>query len=452
MANKYILLVEDMESMAAAYMEYLRKGPFDVTHVASGQMALKIIQERQPLAVILDIQLPDSNGLDVLRTIRAGWPDIVVIMITAHGSVEKAVEAMRIGAYDFIMKPFPAARLLVTLRNALEKHSLQIELAERRAGDGNGFGPFIGHSPAMQAVYRALQNIAASKAPVFIMGESGTGKELAAQALHQNSPRRNGPFKAINCGAIPGNLLESALFGHVKGAFTDAHADSEGAIRAADGGTLFLDEICEMPLELQVKLLRVLQTQTVQPVGSNKEIAVDVRIIAATNRDPQLEVKAGNFREDLFYRLFVVPVELPPLRVRGEDIDMLARHFLQRYAAEEKKKFRGFRPELLKWFRGYAWPGNVRQLENCIRYMVALENGGELTLDDLPPQVLNQKSSCEIPVAGRGPVLPLRVAEQQSIRAALAATQDDVAKAAALLEINPSTIYRKLQAWERASA
>jgi len=446
-----ILLVEDSEAMAVAYMGYLRKGGFDARHVMTGVAALQAIEERMPRAVVLDVQLPDGSGIDFLQKIQSRAPNVVVIMITAHGNVEIAVEAMRHGAHDFIMKPFTADRLNLTLKNALEKKSLENELAERMAEEGDGFGPFVGRSAPMQAVYRTLRHVASSKVPVFITGESGTGKELAAEALHQLSPRRSAPFKAINCGAIPENLIEAELFGHTKGAFTGAVSDRMGAVQDANGGTLFLDEICEMPLELQVKLLRVLQTSVVQPVGSNKEIKVDVRVLAATNRDPLAEVKAGRFREDLYYRLFVVPLELPPLRARGEDIMLLATFFLQRGGKEEGKTFAGFAADATNLLQNHSWPGNVRQLENAIRYVAATKQGGIVQKSDLPPHILDESSTVVKLEAFKqdNSIVPLAQMEQQAIRAALQAAGDDVTRAAAMLQINPSTIYRKLQAWEK---
>ena len=442
-----ILLVEDSESMAEAYMGFLHKGGFAARHAMSGAAALAAIKQSQPQAVVLDIELPDGSGIDVLRAIRVIAPDVVVIMITAHGTVEKAVTAMRLGAHDFILKPFPAERLLVTLRNALEKNVLQQEV--RATGDCH---PLIGRSAAMQAVYSSIRHVAGSKVPVFITGESGTGKELAAQALHAHGPRRNGPFRVLNCGAIPASLLESELFGHVRGAFTGATVDRHGAMVMADGGTLFLDEVCEMPVDLQVKLLRAVQTGVVQPVGSDKEVAVDVRLVSATNRNPLDEVRAGRFREDLYYRLYVVPIEMPRLAHRGEDVLLLADHFLNKYASEEVKDFTGFDADARAMLCLNPWPGNVRQLENVIRYVVATKAGGMVTRDDLPPLVLDIAMLRPAMPASIAPsITPLWQVEKQSIETALDRTNGDVGKAAALLEINPSTIYRKLQVWEKSA-
>ncbi len=432
--------------MAEAYMGFLHRGGFAARRVSGVAAALQATVELQPRAVVLDIELPDGSGIDVLRSVRATMPDTVVIMITAHGTVERAVQAMRLGAHDFILKPFPAERLLVTLRNALERNQLRREL--QVSGD---MPPFIGQSPAMQAVYSTIRHVAGSRVPVFITGESGTGKELAAQALHAHGPRRSGALRVLNCAAIPTNLLESELFGHVRGAFTGATADRDGAMVMASGGTLFLDEVCEMSLDLQAKLLRAVQIGVVQPVGSDKDISVDVRLVSATNRNPLVEVRAGRFREDLYYRLYVVPIDMPRLADRGDDALLLAEHFLQRYAREENKIFSGFADDAADWLRLQPWPGNVRQLENLVRYMGATLPGGTITRADIPSQPTCEAAISAPSLPANGGILPLWQVEKYSIESALRVSNGDVARAAALLEINPSTIYRKLQAWEKSS-
>ncbi|MEN8196089.1 MAG: sigma-54 dependent transcriptional regulator, partial [Pseudomonadota bacterium] len=328
-------------------------------------------------------------------------------------------------------------------------------------------------SLAMQAVYRTVDATAASKATVFITGESGSGKEVAAEAIHCQSPRKNGPFIAINCGAIPKDLMESEIFGHVKGAFTGAHADRAGAASRASGGTLFLDEICEMDLALQTKLLRFIQTGTFQKVGGSKTEKVDVRFVCATNRDPLAEVEAGNFREDLYYRLHVIPINLPPLRDRDGDVIEIARHFLAEYAAEEGKVFKTFDPAAEKVFAGYKWPGNIRQMQNVIRNIVVLNDGTEVTLEMLPPP-LNQscKTLQEIPpstedtprdagedvltgpvaLSENGDIVPLWKVERDVIERAIDACEGNIPKAAAKLGVSPSTIYRKKLSWESEEA
>ena len=464
-AAPHILLVEDNLPLAQTYEEYLKSDNVTLRNVETGAAALQALASGTFGAAIFDVQLPDMSGLDILRQSRKLYPDLPVIIITAHGSINVAVEAMREGAFDFIVKPFPAARLRVTLKNALKHRALTEEVQQLREVVAPGsFYDFIGASSAMQAVYRTIDAVAASKASVFITGESGTGKELAAQAIHKASPRRAAAFVALNCGAIPRELLESHIFGHIKGSFTGAVSDKIGAGKAADGGTLFLDEIGEMPLELQVKLLRFLQTSEVQQVGSNKSEQVDVRIVAATNRDPLTEVKAGRFREDLYYRLHVVPLALPPLRDREDDVLILAQHFLRKFAKEEKKRFADLSPAAAAMFRSYGWPGNVRQLENLIRNIVLLHDSTTVTPEMIPETVraemgnapmvalaMPHKAATSSGETGAGTVLPLWQVEKNAILTALAATNQDVARAAALLEVSPSTLYRKLQSWKDPS-
>jgi two-component system repressor protein LuxO len=492
-----VLIVEDTPTQAELARAMLGGLGHELRLAATAGDAFATAQSWQPDAILLDLELPDYSGFDLMRQLRTEGIDPAVIVITANGSINVAVEAMREGAVDFIVKPFTKARLAVTLANALEKRTLAAQLRNARARlDRDRFYGFIGSSPAMQAVYRTIESVAASKASVFITGESGTGKELAADAVHRASPRRSKQFVALNCGAIPRDLLESEIFGHVKGAFTGAANDRTGAAKLADGGTLFLDEIGEMPLDMQVKLLRFVQTGTFQPVGSSRTERVDVRFVCATNRDPISEVQEGRFREDLFYRLYVVPIELPPLRARGDDVLMIARHFLEQYAREEGRhfrvsdggqarpsigamyaretgrQFRGFSPESEQSLLAYTWPGNVRQLQNVIRNVVVLHDGEQVELSMLPPLLLPGVATPVVPalpvpeplVRAAPPVpsegapavaasaqdmeiLPLAVVEKRMIMAALRHTGQDVPRAAAILQVNPSTIYRKLHAW-----
>jgi two-component system repressor protein LuxO len=466
MTKRLVLIVEDTPSLARLYAEYLRGEPFAILIAETGARALEILAETTPDVMLLDLQLPDMNGLDILRQLAARALPTVMLVITAHGSVGNAVEAMRCGAYDFIVKPFTAERLLVTMRNALERQKLSAivsSLAEDYAGDR--FCGFIGGSLPMLAVYRIIESAAKSRATVFITGESGTGKELCAEAVHALSPRSEGPFIAINCGAIPKELMESEIFGHVKGAFTGAVSDRDGAATRAHGGTLFLDEICEMDLGLQTKLLRFLQTGTFQRIGSGKTEAVDVRYVCATNRDPWAEVQAGRFREDLFYRLHVIPCALPPLREREGDVLLIARHFLALYAAEEGKRFQTFAPPAEAAIRGYSWPGNVRQLQNLIRNIVVLNDGLEVTPAMLPEplgplgdsdapafsKLHGRRASDNGQAPATPPVRPLWEVEKEAIEKAIAMCDGNVPKAAALLDISASTIYRKRLAWEAAA-
>jgi DNA-binding NtrC family response regulator len=375
MSSGTILLVEDTPSLARLYQQYLDGEDADVTAVGTGKEALAALNAETPSVVLLDLRLPDMDGLDILKEMQARELPSEVVVITAHGSINVAVEAMRAGAYDFLVKPFNAERLLVTVRNALKHGSLSAIVKKIIDVSRDSYFGFIGSSLAMQAVYRTVDAAAASKATVFITGESGTGKEVAAQAVHEQSPRGKGPFVAINCGASPKDLMESEIFGHVKGAFTGAHVERDGAASTASGGTLFLDEICEMDLALQTKLLRFIQTGTFQKVGGSKTEKVDVRFVCATNRDPLAEVEAGNFREDLYYRLHVIPLHLPALRDRNGDVIEIAQHFLGQYAAEEGKHFTSFSPEAEQIIGQFEWPGNIRQVQNVIRNIVVLNEG-----------------------------------------------------------------------------
>src|SRR5262249_4618818 len=381
-----VLVIEDESMVAALYETYLRREGIAAVLVQSGSAALEAVAKAQFDGVLLDVNLPDMNGLDILRRLRLHPRPPTVIVITAQGSINLAVEAMRAGAYDFLVKPFTVDRFLVTFRNAMERQRLA-ELVEtyREDRERDGHCGFIGTSPVMQAIYRTIDTAASSKATVFITGESGTGKELCAEAIHRMTPRREGPFIALNCAAIPHDLMESEIFGHVKGAFTGAISDHDGAARRADGGTLFLDEICDMDPNLQTKLLRFVQTGAFTRVGGAQLEKVDVRFVCATNRDPLAEVRAGRFREDLYYRLHVIAIEMPPLRARGDDVILLARAFLDRFAREEGKEFQGPDEDAVRLLREFTWPGNIRELENVMRSIVVLNPGGPVKDDLLPP-------------------------------------------------------------------
>jgi two-component system, repressor protein LuxO len=457
-----LLLVEDTPSIMRLYHEVLKKLDIDLIDAASGAGAIEILAETIPDVVLLDVELPDANGLDILRRIRARDLPCAVIVVTAHGSVKVAVEAMREGAYDFIMKPFPPDRLIVTVRNALERRQLQtLAKAHEIAAEGKFHG-LLGASLPMRAVYNVIENAASSRATVFISGESGTGKELCAGAIHQLSPRRNGPFVAVNCAAIPRELMESEMFGHIKGAFTGAVGNRDGAISRAQGGTLFLDEICEMDLTLQVKLLRVLQSDEFQKVGGSDTERADVRYVCATNRDPWGEVQAGRFREDLYYRLHVVPCTMPPLRERDDDVLLLARHFLALYTKEEGKEFTDFDAGAVRALRRYPWPGNIREMQNVLRNAVLFNQGRLVTeamLNRLDPNATPRPIGASPAIAALSPTLrvsraggsvrPLWQVEKEAIEEAIALCNGNIPRAAALLEINPSTIYRRKAEWEK---
>jgi two-component system, repressor protein LuxO len=464
-ARHPLLLVEDNPSIARVYLEYLKRGPYETQHCETGKAALAALSEGSYAAVLLDIELPDMSGIEILKWIAQRRLNSAVVVITAHGSINVAVEAMREGAADFLVKPFAPERLLVTLENALERANLRriVDTLET-PGEGDQFCGFVGNSLAMRGVYRIIDIAAQSKAPVFITGESGTGKELAAEAVHLRGPRRDKPFIALNCAAFPKDLIESEVFGHVKGAFTGAVSEREGAGSSADGGTLFFDEICEMDIGLQAKLLRFIQTGTFQKVGGTQVQKVDVRFISATNRDPLKEVEAGRFREDLYYRLYVMPLMLPPIREREEDVLLIANRFLAQYTREEGRAFQRFSAETEQIMREYAWPGNVRQLQNVVRQIVLL-NDGDTVLPDMLPAPLSQLrpgapllptaatiliASQAAPTNGHPAVEPatppsfsLSELERDLIELALEQCAGNVLQAAARLEISPSTLYRK---------
>ncbi|GAA0700105.1 sigma-54 dependent transcriptional regulator [Marinobacterium maritimum] len=463
MAHYNLLLVEDDAAIAALYKAYLEQESCNLTHVTTGAEALSLLESGElPDVVLLDLTLPDMNGQDILRWIRERELPTEVVVVTGDGALSTAVESMRLGASDFIVKPFGKERLYTTLGNVIERSRLSQMLDNYRELDQHGFGGFIGSSLEMQSVYRIIESAASSRATVFITGESGTGKEVCAESIHQHSSRAKGPFIAINCSAIPGDLIESEVFGHIKGAFTGALNDRKGAAQQADGGTLFLDEICEMDLELQPKLLRFLQTGRFQSVGSSKTREVDVRIICATNRDPLEEVRRGRFREDLYYRLHVLPIMLPPLRERDGDVLEIAQHFLALYATEEHKVFTHFSPEAERLLSEYGWPGNVRQLQNVIRNIVVL-NQGETVTEAMLQKVLvpesiagtaSKPAAPKLPTAASRPATPtsqeirrLADVEREAIEQAIAICDGNIADAAYHLGISAATIYRKKAAW-----
>jgi two-component system repressor protein LuxO len=471
-------MVEDSISLAAVYEAYLEDSNYQVVTVETLGRAHAVLGAFQPDIVLLDIELPDGNGMDFLSDANSLSSPPKIIVMTAHGTSDMAVEAIRLGAFDFLTKPFDAARLRVTLDNA----AAQLELGKRATAlaalERDHYCGFIGKSLAMQSVYKTIDSLAASDATGFIVGESGTGKELAAEAIHQQSARRDANFIAINCGAIPSELMESELFGHVKGAFTGASAHREGAATVADGGTLFLDEICEMSLELQKKLLRFIQTGTFRKVGSNTLEQVDVRFVCATNRDPITEVREGRFREDLFYRLHVIPVRMPALREREDDVALIANHFLQHFAQRENKPFSGFTADAESAIKRYPWPGNVRQLQNAMQQIVVLHesDGGAVDINMLPegmtsgalefgqtqkridsPASITQTATTaaepqQSHIIRRAQIEPLWLIEKRTIEAAITACDGNVNHAAGLLEVAPSTLYRKLQSWKNKSA
>ena len=462
-----VLLIEDMPSLQLVYKSVLMSAGHVVRVAGTAADGMAQFIEAVPDVVLLDLVLPDRDGLDVMQDMLALHPETAVIVITANGSINKAVEAMRAGAHEFLVKPFDEQRFLGAVENAASDRELRRSptaavpvLAAPVAA--NTTGAFIGSSEAMIRIHSKIRSVARSMATVFITGESGTGKELCALAVHDNSNRATGPFIALNCGAIPQDLLESEVFGHMKGSFTGAIADKLGAASAADGGTLFLDEICEMAPALQTKLLRFLQTSTVQPVGATRPRKVNVRIVCATNVDPLDAVRRGQFREDLYYRLYVVPIHMPPLRERGEDVIEIAETALARFATEENRRFDGLSPQVRTLFRRLPWPGNVRQLLNVIRNVVVLNDGGLVTQAMLPDDLGETKLQSLVPTSARQvahePSLDVLIGktmaeiEQTIIVAAIARHAGSVPRAARELDIAPSTLYRKLESWAKPSA
>ena len=467
-----VLVVEDTASLALTFAGQLEAAGCEVDVVGDGTEARRRVEHaHQPYdVVLLDLKLPDCDGLQLLEMAPEFVEQSSVVVITADGSINRAIQAMRLGAYDFLVKPVAPERLTTTVSRAGERRVLEREVsAARRMNRRERFHGFVGASDAMQAVYRAIENVANSKATVFVTGESGTGKEVTAEALHSASRRRDRAFVAINCGAIPENLLESELFGHVKGAFTGAVENRIGAAKAADGGTLFLDEICEMELKLQVKLLRFIQTGMIQRVGSAKAEPVDVRIVCATNRDPLREVAEGRFREDLYYRLNVIPIHLPPLRERGDDILMLADYFLRRIAEEEQRSPFDLDSTTRAAILTHPWPGNVRELQNVLRRAAITSSDSTLEIHDLATRPLASRPDALAepsprPAAGvavpADPVsaplsetqlagMTLAQIERIAIEGALARHAGNVTRAAKELEVNPSTIYRKMERWQQ---
>jgi two-component system, repressor protein LuxO len=461
-----LLLIEDTPSLQMVYRSVLASAGYKVSVAGSAADGMKQFVDLQPAVVLLDLILPDGDGLKLMQDMLAQRPETCVIAITANGSVNRAVEAMRAGAHDFLVKPFDENRFLGAVQNALAERvprkspSADAPVVAERAVLQDG-SSFIGSSDTMQRIHGTIASVARSMATVFITGESGTGKELCALAVHANSARAAGPFIALNCGAIPQDLLESEVFGHMKGSFTGAISDKPGAAAAADGGTLFLDEICEMAPALQTKLLRFLQTSTVQPVGATRPKKVNVRIVCATNRDPVDAVRRGQFREDLYYRLFVVPIHMPPLRDRGQDVIEIAETALFRFAEEEGRVFHGLDPAVRSLLPRLPWPGNVRQLLNVIRNVVVLNTGGWVTLDMLPPGIdvpLTRDAEEVVPqTPGNGAAtidaflgLTLAEAERRVIEATLDRFGGSVPKSARVLDVSPSTLYRKIEAWGRS--
>jgi DNA-binding NtrC family response regulator len=448
-----ILVLDDDRDTADLLAATLVHAGYEAVAVTDGDAALAKLDTETFDALLTDLHLDGTDGLDVCRKAIERCPDLPVVVVTGNTSLESAVSAMRAGAHDFVTKPIDNDVLLLTMQRAVKHHLLHDEVARLRrslAEVNPSRQGLVGDSRGMERVRELVRRVARTDATVLITGESGTGKELVARAVHQESSRCEGPFVALNCAAVPAQLLESELFGHVRGAFTDARSARRGLFLEASGGTLFLDEIAEMPTEMQVKLLRALQERTVRPVGGNEEVPFDARIIAATNRDLDAEVGAGRFREDLYYRINVVGVHVPPLRERPGDIAELAGHFIQRFAERFGKPVTGLGPAVLDRLLAYDWPGNVRELENSIERAVALATGEQVTVDDLPARVKSRavEATAVVPEAS-GRLVTLDELEKSYIHHVLRVLGSNKSMAARVLGIDRRTLYRRLEQFEK---
>jgi len=440
-----ILIVDDEENIRTTLSLFLRERGFAVEAADSGEAGVALLQGREVDAVVLDLNLPGMDGIETMSQMRRLRPQVPILIITAFGSIPSAVEAMRQGSYDYVAKPFRNDDLLMRLERALENSRLRREVERLRTqlGEEEPFGRVIGSSPAMRGALDLAQRVADRNVTVLLLGESGTGKEVLARAIHQASRRREGGFVAVNCGAMPSALVENELFGHEKGAYTDAHASRSGRFEQADQGTLFLDEIGEMPLAAQPKLLRALEEGEISRLGGQETISVDVRLIVATNKDLEEEVRAGRFREDLYYRLNVFTVRIPPLRERVDDVPLLIEHFAQKYAPLLEVEWAGISAAALELLQSYSWPGNVRELENVLQAALLMANGCEIDLEDLPPSVRGEGVQEVAPPGLADMVAQL---ERRVIRQVLQAENHNHTRAAKRLKITRQTLLNKIQA------
>lgn len=441
-----ILFVDDEKEILSIVEQYLSGHGYQVTVSDNGAKALVLAREKVFDIIFTDLKMPKVGGLELLRAVKETSPETEVIILTGYGTVDSAVEALKLGSYDYLQKPIEFERLKILIDRIIEKQTLQKEniLIKKRLRDRYQYDGLVGASEKIREIYTIIDRISHTSPTVFIQGESGTGKELAANVIHQNSDRKDMPFIAVNCGAIVGNLLESELFGHLKGSFTGAIRDNVGLFKAADGGTIFLDEIAEIEAALQVKLLRALQERKIRPVGAAHEKTVDVRVIAATNQDTDVLLRKNIMREDLYYRLNVINIRMPALREMRADIPLLVRHFLNRFNTRSQKKVQGISPEALDCLDRYHWPGNVRQLENVIERAFALGVDKIIQAEDLPleiREIAQQK-------VGTAKIRTLRDNEIALIKSALVKTNGNRAKAAELLGVNTSTIYRKIEKYQ----
>ncbi len=446
--KRRIVIADDEKNTREGLKWAIEGKGVEVALAADGQEALDILATRDVDLVIADLKMPSVDGMELLHRIKEDYASTEVIVLTGHGTVESAVEAMKIGAYDYVMKPVNLDELNLLVERALMLRSMKEENLElhRQLDERYGFDKIIGRSQAMMKVFRRIKQVAPSKATVLIQGESGTGKELIASAIHYNSPRKNKPFIKINCGALSPTLLESELFGHEKGAFTDAYKQKQGRFELANEGTIFLDEVSGTTREFQVKLLRVLQEQEFERVGGTRTIKVDVRVITATNKNLEECVKEGRFREDLFYRLNVIQINVVPLRERTEDIPLLVNAILQEFCQEYGKEMLEVSPKVMSIFQQYHWPGNVRQLRNVIEGLVVMATSREITPKSLPEEIRREVNRGRFLKIKTGSTL--KDAERELIKATLLDVNGNKAKAARMLGLGRKTLYRKLQEYE----
>jgi DNA-binding NtrC family response regulator len=441
------LIVDDEMAECALLSDALSQAGFDTHSVQNPSRALDALSTRPFDVVLTDLNMPGMNGTELCRRINQTTPHVPVVMVTAFGTIDSAVDAMRAGAYDFLTKPFDVDAVALVLHRAVEHRALRCEVdALRRVVDtSQRYGQLLGTSQAMREVYGIIDCVAESDAAVLITGESGTGKEVVAREIHARGPRKNGKFVAVNCAAMPEPLLESELFGHVRGAFTDARTPREGLLVAASGGTLLLDEIGDMPVALQPKLLRALQERVVRPIGATDEVPFDARIITATNRDLESAIESGRFREDLYYRINVIHIELPPLRARGGDALLLAQNFLGEVAVRSGKAVPGMTESAAEHLLAYDWPGNIRELRNCMERVVALMRGERVDVSDLPPKIRDYRSG-HVLVAGDSPreLQSLEEVERRYILRVVESCKGNKSQAARVLGIGRKTLYRRL--------
>ena len=446
-----VFVVDDEREMVDLIGIGLKKRGFSIVPFGNGADALAAIPAHDVDVIVTDLNMKGMTGLELCQRVVADRPDIPVLMLTAFGSFETAVGAIRAGAYDFVTKPVEIEALAIAVRRAAEHRALRGEVKRLRevVAQTRSRGDLIGASPSMQQVYTLIDQVSGTDATVLITGESGTGKEVVARTVHEKSKRKDGPFIAINCAAVPEQLLESELFGHAKGAFTDAKQSRQGLFQQAHGGTLFLDEIGEMALSLQPKLLRALQERKVRPVGAESELSTDVRLITATNRELEDMVEAKAFREDLYYRINVIHIPLPPLRARGGDVLLLAHHMLRHYAAVFDKKVIGLSTAAAERMMAYDWPGNVRELGNCLERAVALAHFEEIQVEDLPDKIRNQQTRRSPSMSGNElpELLALEEVERRHVLRVLEACHGNRTDAAKILGLDRKTLYRKLLRW-----